>query len=270
MTASIFHRCGVAVLFAALSVTSAQARECISGTACASATPTLRVLFVGNSYLFVNRLPDVVASLAAPHGTRLEVTMRAEPDFALSDHLRHRRTLAAFEREWDWVVLQQGPSSREDSRRELIDSVRRIAARLDGRAARIGLMSAWPQQRYLESSLEGERSYRLAAAAIDACVLPVATAWRLAREAAPGLRLYQSDRLHPTPTGTVLAALTILPGLVEPARATLAPALPDAPLPEQQRLRALDAAARAANDVETERCVPVGVESQRVESRSAR
>lgn len=208
-----------------------------------------RVLFVGNSHTATHALPEVVAALARPHGVPLEVAMLAEPGHSLGDHLAGGRLHEALEQaDWDWVVLQQGPSSRPASRVDLLRSVTRIADALRGRPARIALMSVWPHRRDRASSRAAEESYRQAAAAIDACVLPVATAWRLAGAAGGTPRLYQRDHLHATRPGTVLAALTVVHGLV--GRDFAEPG-PGAATEELQLLRQL--AARAHRD-EPRRC----------------
>ena len=217
---------------------------------------TTRVLFVGNSHTATHRLPEVVAALARRQGVALEVGMLAEPGHSLGDHLADGRLQAALQRaDWDWVVLQQGPSSRPESRVDLRRSVTAIAETLRGRPARIALMSVWPHRGHPASSLAAEESYRQAAAAIDACVLPVATAWRLAGPADHAPRLYQRDQLHATRAGTVLAALIVGLGLVGPDDTAPPPSagdtMPSDAVDELQVLRQL--AARAHRD-EPRRC----------------
>lgn len=254
-----------------------------------AAAATLRVLFVGNSYTYVNDLPALVADLGATQGVRIQVTMRAEPDHSLADHLRDRRLRVLLSQPWDWVVLQQGPSSLPESRAELIASTRELAQRLRraqewrrrqalglapmGGApqsasarvvgppsealrgtARIALFAAWPQLPYADSSPAAEESYRLAARSVRACVLPVAAAWRIARESGQAPRLYQPDALHPTAPGTLLAALTILTGLLELDAPPPLQAAQDADPIEQTRLKALEDAARQALAAEPLRC----------------
>jgi hypothetical protein len=219
-----------------------------------AADVTLRVLFVGNSYLYTNDLPSVAAAFAGQRGVEIKVGLRAEPDFALSDHLNHARFRQALRHDWDWIVLQQGPTSLRESRRELIQSVEAIAALLKGRPGRIALMSAWPQKRYRGSSTAAEESYRLAAQAIGACVLPVATAWRYAGEDEDAPGLYQRDGLHPNQAGTVLAALTLLPGLIGAERSALEAMVTQANSSKPAEVRALELAAWRAHRDEPRRC----------------
>lgn len=248
---------------------------------------TLRVLFVGNRYTYVNELPAMVAAMGATQGVSLRVTMRAEPDYSLADHLRDRRLRVLLSQPWDWVVLQQGPSSLPQSRAELIESTRilvqklrraqdwrrreamglgplgsaSVTARMVGPPSealrgpvRIALFAAWPQLHYADSSPNAEESYRLAAEAVHACVLPVAAAWRIAREAGDAPRLYHADQTHPTHAGSVLAALTILPGLLGQTAPSPLAAPAGADAVERARLQRLEQAARRALDEEPRRC----------------
>ncbi|HEX5662318.1 MAG TPA: SGNH/GDSL hydrolase family protein [Xanthomonadaceae bacterium] len=212
--------------------------------------PPLRVLFVGNSYLYVNDLPAQVERLAALRGRTVRTTLQAAPDYGLVDHLHDRRFDRVLEQQWDWVVLQQGPSASSHARAELIASVRTIAERLHGRSLRIALVAGWPASRNASMSPAAERSYRDAAAAVGACVMPVATAWRLARADERAPTLYAADGLHATRMGTRLAALTVVDGLFGPARSAPAAANRAA----GPRETALLAAASAAYAEEAMRC----------------
>jgi hypothetical protein len=257
--------------------------------ATAASAATLRVLFVGNSYTYVNDLPALVAAMGATQGVTVQVTMRAEPDYSLADHLRDRRLRVLLSLPWDWVVLQQGPSSLPASRAELIESTRELAqrlrraqewrrrqalglgpmggvppsasARVSGPPsealrgpARIALFAAWPQLPYADSSPAAEESYRLAARSVRACVLPVAAAWRLARTSGEAPRLYRPDAIHPTGPGTILAALTIVTGLLGLDAPPSLLAEENADPVEQPRLKALEEAARRALAEEPLRC----------------
>lgn len=221
--------------------------------------PPVRVLFVGNSHTATHDLPLVVATLARERGVEIETVMLAEPGLSLGDHLARRELQRALREEWHWAVLQQGPSSLPESRTDLIRSAKLVANELKGRAVRIALMSTWPHRRYLASSLAAEESYRLAAEAIGACVMPAATAWRHALGDGQAPRLYQRDQLHATRAGTVLAALSILPGLVGEDQSGLRTLPGKAPSGMSDELHVLRAAAWRAHQDEPLRCT-TGVE----------
>ena len=110
-------------------------------------------------------------------------------------------------------------------------------------------------------SLQAEASYREAATAIDACVLPVAGAWRIARAQANPPPLYQDDRLHPTPLGTLLSAMTATRGLLGMESTQPFEAPEGADEVGLSGFRLLDEAARAAQSQETAHCLPTNVVS---------
>lgn len=214
----------------------------------------MRVLFVGNSHTYIHDVPRIVAAFAAQRGVEIEVGMLADPGHSLADHLARSQLRHRLKRDWDWVVLQQGPSALPESRADLVRSAGRIAAQLQGRPVRIALMSVWPQRGHRDMSMDAEESYRVAARAIGACVLPAASAWRLALAAAEPPALYQRDRMHATRAGAVLAALTILPGLIGAERSGLE-ALVAEPAPDTPAgIRQLQAAAWSAHREEAANC----------------
>ena len=140
-------------LAAAGQVRAADGRASAANDTGASAAPhTTRVLFVGNSHTATHRLPEVVAALAQRQGVALEVGMLAEPGHSLGDHLAGGHLQAALKRaDWDWVVLQQGPSSRPESR---VDLRRSVMADLEARQTLL-LVDGEPKSlRVLEVSLK--------------------------------------------------------------------------------------------------------------------
>jgi hypothetical protein len=192
---------------------------CFAATGCASSTsprPRLigegrAVLFVGNSYLYTQDVPGLVQALAdSAGGDKLAVMTIASPDYALIDHWNEdvvRRALA--EHDFEWVVLQQGPSSVGLNRDTL-----RLATRLFAdEMARAGnatpaLFSAWPSEPRRQDFGRAIESYRLAAEDVSGVFLPVASGWLAAWELQPTLKLY-ADGLHPSSEGAYLSALVI-------------------------------------------------------------
>ena len=228
----------------------------------AHAGEPVRVLFVGNSYTFVNDLPSVVTMVASTIGVRVEPGMLAEPNFALEDHIVTGAYDAAIaSASWNFVVLQQGPSSLPENRANLRAWSLRAAASAYAHGTAVALFAAWPALPNFSTSPAAEQSYHEAALATHGCALPVAAAWRLARESRPDLALYQDDQLHPRAAGTLLAAFVIVRGMFPyvrmPKRPLLDPALA-ATGPEWEiayrEAAALDAIAARAVAAETARC----------------
>ncbi|MFN8583553.1 MAG: hypothetical protein U0163_21570 [Gemmatimonadaceae bacterium] len=173
-------------------------------------TGALRVLFVGNSLTYVNDVPHTVADLAQLAGARsLYYVTIAYPDYALEDHLAQgdaARALAA--QDWDYVVLQQGPSSLASSRAILERDAMRFAPLIARAKAKPALFMVWPSEDRKFAFPDVRDSYRAAAVDANGLFIPAGMAWLEAWKRDSSLVLY-ADGLHATPMGTYLAALTI-------------------------------------------------------------
>jgi hypothetical protein len=172
--------------------------------------PTLHVLFVGNSLTATNDLPAVVGGLARSHGRTLEYRTIAFGGYALEDHWAQGDARAALStRHWDVVVMQQGPSALPESQANL----RAWAIRWADEAARFGtkvaLLTVWPESYRRSALVDVITSYRRAAEAAGATLLPAGDAWRLAWRCEPRLPLYGPDGFHPGTLGTYAAALVV-------------------------------------------------------------
>jgi hypothetical protein len=182
--------------------------------------PPRRVLFIGNSLTLANGLPQIVKSIARESGSPLEVGVVARPGFSLEDHWNDgeaRRVIA--DGRWSLVVLQQGPSSQPDSARMLRDYVGRFSREARRRAAAVGLYMVWPPRSGPGTFLQVSDSYTRAAEEVQGLLLPVGEAVRAALAAQPHLPVLGPDGFHPTPLGSLLAALVIVQGVTDRAPA---------------------------------------------------
>jgi hypothetical protein len=169
-----------------------------------------RALFVGNSYLYVGDLPGIVQALAdSAGGDKLAVQTVAGANLALIDHWNEGTARGEIAKGgWEWVVLQQGPSSVEVNRDTLRLATQLFAAEIAAIGAKTALFSAWPTQDRRQDFDRAIESYTLAAADVNGLLLPVAGAWLAAWARDPALPLY-ADGLHSSSQGAYLAALVI-------------------------------------------------------------
>jgi hypothetical protein len=200
-------RCGIALVgLLALSCLgqSTEPRPLLVGTGPAA-------LFIGNSYLYTLDVPGIVRALADSAGGEKLATMTiAGPNYALVDHWNEgtaRREIA--ERDFEWVVLQQGPSSVEINR----DSLRMFTKLFADEVRKAGdgtpvLFSAWPSASRQQDFPRAIESYTLAASDVAGILVPVAAGWLAAWDRESTLQLYQ-DGLHPSHEGAYLSALVI-------------------------------------------------------------
>ena len=184
-----------------------------------------RLLFVGNSLTYTNDLPAMVRRIGELDGRQIETTMIARPNFSLEDHLLSAQTRHVLKAgDFDVVVLQQGPSSLDESRRLLIRDVTRIRQMVPARC-KVAVLTVWPDVRRLAVFDRVIESHRLAAEAADATLIPAGSAWKGMSDAGDGRSLYSRDEFHPAPGGTFVAALETYRALIGPPPVDAARAL---------------------------------------------
>ena len=177
------------------------------------------VLFVGNSYTFVNDLPATFAGLAEAGRHPVDVAMAASGGWTLEKHLASPETLDQIKsKQWDQVVLQeqsQMPAYEQSRTVYMYPAARSLVKviREDGAAPlffetwgyrdgdpQYGLAGYEPMQAQLAWG------YQRIAQELNAQLAPVGAAWRASRRQAPQIDLWQADGSHPSKAGTYLAA----------------------------------------------------------------
>lgn len=175
----------------------------------APAAKTTRILFIGNSLTETNDTPGRLETLAKAMGRDARVESVVFAQHSLVDHWTDGRALAAIRKGgWDFVVLQQGPSADPESRQELVKSVKQFAAPIREAGAKPALFMTWPTSDRQKEFPGTIASYRAAAEANDAILIPVGEAWLRALSKDKRLKLY-GDMTHQSSLGSDLAVLTI-------------------------------------------------------------
>lgn len=185
----------------------------LSGAGCSNAVAPaaggMRVLFIGNSLTSVNNLPRTLAALALSAGDTIDVRDVSNFNYALIDHYRSGTLSEFILDEWDYVVLQQGPSTTPINRDSLIQTAKLFEPHIRNAGGTPALYQVWPTWNRRGFADEARISYQMAADAVDGIFMPAGRAWLTAWESDPTLEFYSGDGLHPTPLGTYLAALVI-------------------------------------------------------------
>lgn len=206
--------------------------------------PPLRVLFVGNSYIYVNDLPSLVEGLAdAAGGRKVQTDQYVVGAYTLEQQANDKEAIAKIrERKWDIVVLQENSlqpilnrESMHEYARVLDVEIKRLGAKtvfyltwarqnipqmqdgaessdyakplyqMTGATGRISF-EQWCQQH--KSGLAGglNGAYFDIAKELHAQVAPVGMAWKKALAQNSDLVLHQADKSHPAFKGSYLAA----------------------------------------------------------------
>jgi len=182
-----------------------------AGAPAAPSRTSLRVLFIGNSLTYTNNLPGALKTAALTAGDTIDVEMVAKPNYALIDHLtEHSGAEEAIRRGgWDFVVLQQGPTTLPINRDSLVLWTRMFDSIIRPTGARTALFMVWPQGGSPQGFDAVRISFQDAANAVHGVFLPAGIAWQRAWARDSSLALYGPDTFHPSPLGTYLAAITI-------------------------------------------------------------
>jgi hypothetical protein len=182
-------------------------------------TTCTRVLFIGDSYTYVNDLPATFADLAWAAGRRVDAVTLATGGESLAGHVADALTETTIASEaWNTVVLQdqsEDPALPSYRASEMDPAVTELVqlVRNDGATPLLfltwGHESGWPQaDLYSYSSMQAavDQGYLAIAAQLRIPIAPVGDAWQSVVDQQPGAGLWQDDGVHPTTAGTYLAA----------------------------------------------------------------
>ena len=186
----------------------------------------IRVLFIGNSFTYVNNLPELVEGLA-PKG-RVETEQVTVGGATLRQLWNEGKAVTAIRRSrWDYVVLQEQSmlgASLVDGEPVISDPARLFwpAARLFDQeirkaGAKTVLYLTWGQKGPAASKNFDAlaHAYMTIGKELNALVVPVGLAWQAALAERADLPLYMDDGSHPAPAGSYLAAMTFVATLLD-------------------------------------------------------
>lgn len=201
-------------------VISAVAAGCSAGhDACGGGSVCTRVLFIGNSYTYVNDLPGTFVQLAQAGGHPVATDSVAEGGATLADANTSDATASKLgAARWGFVVLQEQseiPSVASSRDQVMYPAARSLVARIKAVGATPVLFMTWAHEAgwpenglpdYLSMQRQIDAAYVTIAQQLAVPAAPVGFAWSAVTRADPGLELWSDDGSHPTPAGTYLAA----------------------------------------------------------------
>ncbi len=175
---------------------------------------SINVLFIGNSLTYTNNLPLLVKNVAQKQGMEVHTEMLALPNYALEDHwkdgtMQERIRSGIF----DFVIVQQGPSSEKDGRVMLLDYGARIKTLCEQYGSKLVFFMVWPAK-YNWHTFEGViNNYTEAANATKSILCPVGLEWKQYMESTLDYGYYGDDQFHPSLQGSQIAAEVIFAAL---------------------------------------------------------
>lgn len=204
----------VLVVFGLLSATSAQA----------DVNP-MNVLFIGNSYTHMNKMPQLFEKIATSKGVKINVEMDAKSNHTFKMHSERPELYEHIkEKKWDYVVLQ-GFSRELSYSKDVIDtaSVPYITKIVDSiymnnPCTNVLLYMTWGYKEgfkdreeinsYEKMSDSVKVGYEYISDLFDFPIVPVGSVYKELMKNYPSINLYQPDYQHPTIYGSYLIAST--------------------------------------------------------------
>ncbi|MGX1929553.1 SGNH/GDSL hydrolase family protein [Flagellimonas sp. 2504JD4-2] len=169
------------------------------------------VLFIGNSLTYFNDLPILVQQRAEVQGREIMVKMVAYPNYAIVDHWADGEVQQLISsQEYDYVIIQQGPSSQSEGRQMLIESGKLYSDLCEQNNAKLCYFMVWPSiSNY--NTFDGVIENHTDAASINnAILLPVGEVWKAYIDSTNNFDYYGPDGFHPSVTGSEVAADVIV------------------------------------------------------------
>lgn len=187
------------------------------------------VLFIGNSYTYFNDMPSIFKGMAESLGYDVTVESITSGGYKLSQYCDPQNPFGAKvkmalsgEKRYDFVVLQeQSIRPASENAPDFFASVRQLVGKIKSVNATPVLYSTWGRKAGCDTLDEygwtnESMTYKLAAAyrAIGkeqgALVADVGLAFFDVNKRHAEIDLYDPDKSHPSPSGSFLAAATIL------------------------------------------------------------
>jgi len=193
----------------------------------AQAKKKINVLFLGNSYTYVNNLPQLIKDIANANGDTLLYDSNCIGGYTFENHFNDVTSCAKIKAQaWNFVVLQAQSQEPSFSPGQVAAQTLPFAIKLDSLVKRANLCAqsvffeTWgrkngdasncaaypPLCSYVGMQDRLRASYKLFADTTHTLMSPVGEAWRKSITNKPSLELYSTDESHPVIEGSYLAA----------------------------------------------------------------
>ncbi|MBQ7931076.1 MAG: hypothetical protein IJ334_08695 [Clostridia bacterium] len=177
----------------------------------------MKVLFIGNSFTFVNDLPAMLENLSGGEITYGKVLhggaylkWYADPEHELGVQVREKA-----KETWDAVILQDQSFNPARDRDDCVNQTKVLAALFP--ETPVFMYQTWAYRdgsdklkntglTYDEMKEKLYEAYNAAAEAVNGRRVPVGYGFAEVKKTAPDVVLYTEDDYHPSPAGTYLAA----------------------------------------------------------------
>ena len=188
---------------------------------------TLKVLFLGNSYTYVNNLPQLIKDIALANGDTLLFDSNCPGGHTFNNHFNNATSRGKINAQaWDIVILQAQSQEPSFSPGQVAAQTLPYAIKLDSiiknnnNCSETVYYETWGRKNgdasncasyppictYIGMQNRLRASYKLFADTTKSVMAPAGEAWRKSIAQNPTLELYSSDQSHPSLEGSYLTA----------------------------------------------------------------
>lgn len=181
---------------------------CLVLTSCSRQVST-RILFIGNSYTFVNGGIDKQLEGLAPSSATSSIAVGG---YTLKDHWNGGDAVKAIRKGgWNYVVLQEQSQTPVIDQAKFFEFAKEFDVEIEASGAKTILLMTWERPDsigYGVTTANLATAYNALGTELDAKVAPAGLAFARSLRGKPDLLLYSQDG-HPTTYGTYLAACVL-------------------------------------------------------------
>jgi len=169
------------------------------------------LLFIGNSLTYSNDLPGLVKEEAEKRGIAINTKMLAKSNYAIIDHWNEGGVQDLIKsKKYDFVIIQQGPSSQSEGRDMLFYDGQKYSALCNENDVKLVYFMVWPARAYYHTFSAVIANYRDAAIFNNALLSPVGSVWKQHFDDTGDFSYYTTDQFHPSHLGSQVAAEVIV------------------------------------------------------------
>lgn len=171
----------------------------------------INILFIGNSLTYTNNLPELVKKNAKLKGIKVNFKMIAFPNYSIEDHWNSGQVQKLISsKKYDFVIIQQGPSSQINGRKMLIEYGKKYNSLCKLNDVELCYLMVWPSLNYYHTFDNVIKNYKDAASINHAILLPVGKIWKEYIDSTNSKEYYGPDGFHPSLKGSQIAAQVIV------------------------------------------------------------
>lgn len=140
--------------------------------------------------------------------------MLAYANYSLEDHWKDGKIQKlTSKKRFDYVVVQQGPSSQEEGRTILLEYGKKFKELCDKSYSKLAFFMVWPATSNIRNFDGVIKNYRDAATSTNSILCPVGEVWQTQLIETKDFSYYGPDGFHPSLEGSKKAAEIIFESL---------------------------------------------------------